>query len=116
MGNKAFKDHSGNFLKAEDDHLTTDPSKSEHCKFHVEKHGDKIALKTHHGKYVSINDDHEIFLAPQLDGKHSLFHLENLGHKVAIKGHHDRYIGAHEGKVKTHDSCSEHEQFEEVHG
>eukprot|EP01101_Sappina_pedata_P008357 TRINITY_DN460_c0_g1_i2.p1 TRINITY_DN460_c0_g1~~TRINITY_DN460_c0_g1_i2.p1 ORF type:complete len:136 (-),score=39.33 TRINITY_DN460_c0_g1_i2:104-454(-) len=115
MGNRAFKDHHGHYLSAEGDALHTSHHLDHHSHFHIEKHGDKVALKTHHGRYVTVDNHHHVHLAHHIHQHDSLFHLEHHHGKVAIKGHHGHYIGSDHGRIRTHHAAGPSEHFEEIH-
>ncbi|KAN0055498.1 hypothetical protein ACTA71_008611 [Dictyostelium dimigraforme] len=116
MGNRAFKSHHGHYLSAEGDAVKTHHNHHDHhTHFFVENHGDKVALRTHCGKYVSIGDHKQVYLSSHLHGDHSLFHLEHHGNKVSIKGHHHHYITAdHHGHVSTKEHHDHDTTFEQI--
>ncbi|KAN0028145.1 hypothetical protein ACTFIV_009977 [Dictyostelium citrinum] len=117
MGNRAFKSYHGHFISAEHEQVKTHHGHHDHhTHFHVEHHGHhKVAIRTHSNKYVSVNDNNDVYISHHFHGEHSLFHLEHHGGRVSIKGHNHYYIAAdHYGFIyttKNHDYNATFEEF-----
>ncbi|GAM19925.1 hypothetical protein SAMD00019534_031000, partial [Acytostelium subglobosum LB1] len=79
----------------------------------VEYHGDRVAIRTNNGKYISI-DGEKVYVSPEFHQEHSLFNIEKHGHNVCIRGIHDNYLGLDtDGRVRAHHHVTDHEMFEE---
>jgi len=116
MGAKAFKAYDGGYLIAEEGHIHVLPELTDKGHFHVEEHDDgkKVSIKTHNGRYIAVNCNHEIYLRHDHHNDEAKFHLENHHGKVALKSHHGGYLGVHDGRLSVHHERTEHELFQEI--
>jgi len=77
--------------------------------------GDLVELVTHHGKYVAVDSNGDVYLANAQHQWETQFHLEHHQGKVAFRSTNtNRYLGITSGhKVRGHHECTNDELFQE---
>jgi hypothetical protein len=82
--------------------------------FEIKKHdNNKVALKSHHGTYISASPDGDVFRIKRDPSAWELFEFVYGGGGMAIKTHHGTYLHADpNGMIKTVPNWSSWETFE----
>jgi len=98
---------NGRFLEAHDGGLTSHHNIYDHpgrAVFYLEPHGEnKVALKTHNGKYVCANGNGDVWLNYDPHHDEAKWRVDFLPDgRIGIQSHHNGFLGLNENQGNHH--------------
>jgi len=111
----ALQASSGFYVHAGEEHRvhTTGREINHQTTWHVTTHGEHIALRSHHGRYLAAYSDGRVVADRDMVSHNEKFFPEELGNgAIAFRTHHGTYVGADgEGPLVQRQNLGQHEQF-----
>jgi len=114
MDTRLFRTVYNTYLGHQNGHLVALPYVDQTSQFHLERHGDKVALRTHHFHFVGVNHQHAVYLTNHAHDSQK-FHIERFPDgRIALRSSHGTYLCVHpNGSVTAHHRVESGEFFTE---